>query len=250
VRQYAARAVFGKVFFQTKKSKKRTKTRLFCGYYFQKMDIDFLKKIIDEVHQFSVLQKNAPDVAAFATWLQQRQVAVARQPEAPATTGETTESKIGKLLVFLNRYAKSYTKKLLDSSPLTSADDFVFLIYLLHRGAATKTELIEAARLEKPTGMEVIRRLLGLGMVEQSVHESDRRSKTITLTPLGQATLMSVLGRFDQLSVLLTANLAPEEKMELLRLLQKLEDFHQPLRTEQRHASWDELLTHSGLTSG
>jgi MarR family transcriptional regulator, lower aerobic nicotinate degradation pathway regulator len=211
------------------------------------MDIDFLKEIIDEAALFEQQHNSKPDMAAFAGWLQQRHAAVEKRTAAVTSSSqETTESIIGKYLIYLNRYAKSYTKKLLDGTPLTSADEFVFLIYLLNRGAATKSELIEVARLEKPTGMEVIRRLLHLQMIEQGVHESDKRSSKITLTPLGQATLMAVLDRFDQFSMLLTGNLTADEKQQLLHLLQKLEDFHMPLRIRHRHATWHDLIEKSG----
>jgi MarR family transcriptional regulator, lower aerobic nicotinate degradation pathway regulator len=212
------------------------------------MDIQFIKNLLDEADQFS---KETPgktaDLAAFGAWLQRRHAADRKTPAAPPGGGETTESVIGKLLVFMNRYAKSYSKKLLEGSALGSSDEFVFLIYLLNRGKTTKTELIEAARLEKPTGMEIMRRLLQLGFIAQEDHETDKRSKNIRLTDAGRAALFECLGRFDQLAHLLTGNLDDAEKNELLRLLQKLEDFHLPLRTEQRGATWEEVLARAGI---
>lgn len=212
------------------------------------MDVQFIKNLLDEADQFSrEMPGKTADIAAFGAWLQRRHTPTRKAPAVPPSGGETTESVIGKLLVFLNRYAKSYTKKLLEGSALGSSDEFVFLIYLLNRGKTTKTELIEAARLEKPTGMEIMRRLLQLGFIAQEDHETDKRSRNIRLTDAGRAALFERLGRFDQLAHLLSGNLDDAEKTELLRLLQKLEDFHLPLRTEHRHATWEELLRRGGL---
>lgn len=215
------------------------------------MDVQFIKNLLDEADQFSrETPGKTADLAAFGAWLQRRHTPARKAPAGPPGSGETTESVIGKLLVFLNRYAKAYSKKLLEGSALGSSDEFVFLIYLLNRGKTTKTELIEAARLEKPTGMEIMRRLLQLGFIAQEDHETDKRSRNIQLTDAGRAALFECLGRFDQLAHLLSGNLDDAEKTELLRLLQKLEDFHLPLRTEHRHATWEELLQRGGLRAG
>ena len=216
------------------------------------MDIQFIKKLLDEADRFSKETGGEADLARFGAWLQgQRRPAhkSAALPAAPVSGGETTESRIGKLLVFLNRYAKAYTKKLLEGSMLSSSDEFVFLISLLNYGKMTKTELIEASRLEKPTGMEVLRRLLALGLVAQEGHDTDKRSKNIQLTEAGREALFACLARFDQLALLLSGNLDDAEKNELLRLLQKLEDFHLPLHTMRRGATWADVLRQGGMAS-
>ncbi len=214
------------------------------------MDIQSIKNLLDELDAYSKETPGEVDFAAFGAWLQRRYSSARRafSPPPDAFVAETTESIIAKYIVFLNRYAKGYVKKLLDGSPLGSLDEFVFLIRLLRAEKATKTELIEQLRLEKPTGTEVLRRLLQLGFLVEEGHESDKRSKNLRLTELGKTELFKVLGRFRQFSALLTGNLEDAEKTELLRLLQKLEDFHLPLRVGQRGTgTWGELLVKAGL---
>ena len=208
------------------------------------MDFDFIKKLINSAEQFSEHHPGSTDMAHFAQWLytQTHENATVQVDLGNAAPGETLDSVISKLLIFLNRYAKLYTKKALENTLLGSGDDFVLLIYLYTKGQATKMELIEMARLEKPTGMEIIRRLLQLGYITQETHKTDKRSKTLKITAPGQTALFSSFEKMSQVSELVTGNLSQAEKIQLLRLLQQLEDFHRPIRQEFKSAGWEKLI--------
>ena len=207
------------------------------------MNFSFVKQLIEAAETFSQQHPGKADMAHFAQWLYAQTHENEDVPEVlpNAAPGETLDSVISKLLIFLNRYAKMYMKKALEDTQLSSPDEFVFLIYLLNLGSATKMELIEAARLEKPTGMEILRRLLAMGFVEQRVHKTDKRSKSLSLTPAGQAALFSSFEKMGKVSEIVSGNLSVPEKMQLLRLLQQLEDFHRPIRESFKNATWDEL---------
>jgi len=207
------------------------------------MNFSFIKQLIEAAEAFGQQHPGSADMAHFAQWLHAQTFENQTFPEVlpNAVPGETLDSVISKLLIFLNRYAKMYMKKALEDTQLSSPDEFVFLIYLLESGSATKMELIEAARMEKPTGMEILRRLLGLGYIEQREHDTDKRSKSLSLTPAGQAALFSSFEKMGKVSEIVTGKLSIPEKMQLLRLLQQLEDFHRPIRESFKNATWEEL---------
>jgi MarR family transcriptional regulator, lower aerobic nicotinate degradation pathway regulator len=210
------------------------------------MNFSFIKQLIGAAEQFAEQYPGNTDMARFARWLQE-QINEQPMPVAPPVdpaSGETLDSVLVKLLIYLNRYAKMYSKKALEGTLLGSVDEFVFLIYLENMGQATKMELIEMARLEKPTGMEIVRRLLKMGFITQEKHATDQRSKSIRITPQGQAALFSSFEKMGQVSHLVAGNLRLPEKMHLLQLLQQLEDFHRPIRQEFKNAGWEDIVSY------
>jgi len=188
------------------------------------------------------------DMLHFAAWLNRRlaheQAAdnAPVQPEIALMPEETVEVSISKLVGFLGRYARIYLKKVVEQTPLTTPDDFSYLAVLLEKGSLTKIELIEENIHEKTSGMEVIKRLLNSGLIEQKDHPADRRSKSLSLTEQGRIVLFQIFDRLRAVADLVAGDLTADEKWQLLYLLQKLDRFHRPIYLERREESLDELL--------
>jgi DNA-binding MarR family transcriptional regulator len=90
-------------------------------------------------------------------------------------------------------------------------------------------ELIKKNVHEKPAGMQIINRLIAKGWVKQSKSETDKRSKVLNITPKGLKTLDKLLIKVRQATDIVSGDLTHDEKMELIRLLNKLDDFHLPV---------------------
>lgn len=136
------------------------------------------------------------------------------------------DNNIGRLFVFMSRYAKFYIKKALDGTPLQTAEDFTALAILLTHDHLSKSELISHNLQEKTSGTEVIRRLIASGLVRQWDDEKDKRSKQIAITDEGRALLYRVFVDMNNVSKMITGKLSVAEKLTLQYLLQKLENFH------------------------
>jgi len=136
------------------------------------------------------------------------------------------DNNIGRLFVYMSRYAKSYIKKTLEGTPLQTGEDFTALAILLTHEHLSKTELISYNLQEKTSGMEVIRRLVAAGLVRQWDNVEDKRGKHIGITGEGRKLLYRVFVEMGHVSKMITGNLTEAEKMQLLYLLQKLENFH------------------------
>jgi DNA-binding MarR family transcriptional regulator len=143
------------------------------------------------------------------------------------------DNAIGRLLVYMSRYAKSYIKKTLEGTPLQSQDDFTCLAILLTHENLSKTDLISRNMQEKTSGAEVIRRLLAAGLVKQWDDTIDKRSVRISITESGKELLHRVLDDMNHVGKMITGNLSYSEKLELCHLLQKLESFHFKLHDEK-----------------
>ncbi|MGB4400184.1 MAG: hypothetical protein WBJ10_12510, partial [Daejeonella sp.] len=77
------------------------------------------------------------------------------------------DNSIGRLFVYMSRYAKSYIKKALDGTAIQSAEEFTALSILLTHDHLSKSELISNNLQEKTSGTEVIRRLIAGGLMSQ-----------------------------------------------------------------------------------
>lgn len=162
------------------------------------------------------------------------------------------DNAIGRLLVYLSRYSKSYIKKTLEGTPLQSSEDFTALAILLTHESLTKTELINRNIQEKTSGTEVIRRLISAGLVQEWDDQGDKRSKRISITESGQVLLNQVFDEMNYVGKMLSGNLSYEEKLKLNYLLQKLEKFHAQLHEERLINNKEDirLMTLENIQSG
>ncbi|MCO5949850.1 MarR family winged helix-turn-helix transcriptional regulator [Mucilaginibacter flavidus] len=136
------------------------------------------------------------------------------------------DNNIGRLFVFMSRYAKHYIKKALEGTPLQTGEDFTALAILLTHNHLSKSELISHNLQEKTSGTEVIRRLIAAGLVTQWDDIKDKRSKHIAITEKGKELLYKVFVDMNNVGKMITGKLTVAEKFTLQYLLQKLETFH------------------------
>lgn len=154
---------------------------------------------------------------------------------------ERIEVTISRLIGFMGRYAKFYIKKALDGTALQSMEEFTFLATLLQSGNMTKSELINRNLMEKPTGMEIINRLISNGMIHQIESEVDKRSKNLNLSEFGKSSLFTVFGSINMVADLVVGELNKFEKIHLAQCLLKLDNFHHTIFFNNKNDSIEEL---------
>lgn len=147
-------------------------------------------------------------------------------------SGRSSESVISTMIVHLNRYAKTYSRSAIHNSDFSTQEEFIYLINLKAFGAMTKMKLIKKNIQEKPVGMQIINRLIRQGWVEQRNSEVDKRSKVVTITDAGLQVLELQMDKIRKATRIVTGDLTHSEKMELIRLLTKLNNFHQNIFSE------------------
>ncbi|EMS33659.1 transcriptional regulator, MarR family [Mariniradius saccharolyticus AK6] len=154
-------------------------------------------------------------------------------------------SDISIFITLMFRYAKSYIKKALQNSIIQTADEFAFLITLISSGSLTKTELINQHIMEKTSGIEVIKRLLSQGMIQEFADETDKRSVRVAVTDKGKMEFFRVLPEMGKVSKLVVGNLSETEINTLGFLLKKLDLFHNDIYKNMRSATLEEILNQS-----
>lgn len=200
------------------------------------MKYDTLKNVIDLIEEFeadNVLLKMYPDnIEGFKRWVavnyKSEEIVVEPYWEGKEK-GRSADSVINTLIVHLNRYAKSYSKSAIFGSDFSTQEDFIYLINLKAFGEMTKIDLIRKNVHEKSVGMLIINRLISKGWIDQSDSDIDKRSKVLRISKSGLIILENQMDKIRKATEIVTGDLTHNEKMELIMLLNKLNDFHLPI---------------------
>ena len=198
------------------------------------MNYGLIKGVLDLVQEFEVETNNnnhfETSVEGFKNWISTNNNTIVNEPNWEGKeNGRSAESVINTLIVHLNRYAKSYSKSAIFGSNFSTQEDFIYLINLKAFGEMSKMDLIKKNVHEKPVGMQIINRLINQGWIEQRNSKTDKRSKVISISETGLQALGNQMDKIRQATSIVTGNLSQKEKMELIRLLNKLDDFHQEI---------------------
>jgi len=172
------------------------------------------------------------DLSSFIHWLNKSQQTwddkALIEPEWKGkSAGRSADSVINTSLVHLYRYAKLKAKQAISNTAFSTPDDFIYLITLISHGSMSKTALIKLNVHEKSVGIQIINRLINNGLVEQSAESTDKRNRMIHITSKGNQLLSESMQNIRNASSNVTEPLTYPEKMDLIRLLAKLEDFHE-----------------------
>lgn len=202
-----------------------------------KKNYDLIKDVIGLVESFEMDSPDKSDqtIDDFIGWIVRNNYnkGTLREPEWEGKeNNRSPESVISTLLVHMNRYAKSYSKSAMLGSDFTTQEDFIFLINLKGFGKMTKMELIKKNVQEKSVGIQIINRLLKNGWVGQMESEKDKRSTYLYITDQGLEALDAIMGNVRVATNVVAGDLEYEEKMELIRLLNKLNQFHKSIYEE------------------
>jgi len=214
---------------------------------------DLLTSLLPLISQYET-DKGAgkpSSVEDFSKWMQdqmimRRQMTDKRLPLKSISgvpRGEELPVSLGKLIYYMYRYARFYTKKALKDNPLNSLDEFTFMITLLNIPAITKTELINKMVYDKTTGIELINRLIKQGLITEAENPADKRSKLIHVTEMGRAVLFSSFEELNKVSQIIPGKLDAEELMTLIHLLDKLDHHHLHIWDHHRDSDLGTILS-------
>ena len=206
------------------------------------MDYQLLKDAIQLLENFEskgASRRYSRDIKGFKEWIRDGMNENERAIPEPAWEGKekgrSPESVINTLIVHMNRYARSYSKSAIYGSDFSTQEEFIYLINLKAFGPMTKMDLIRKNIHDKPSGIQIINRLIQQGWVKQHSSRMDKRSKILHITAKGLKALEQQMGKIRQASNVVTGDLSRQEKMQLIHLLNKLDHFHQQIFSKNIH---------------
>ncbi len=113
-------------------------------------------------------------------------------------------------------------KKLLDQYNLSHAQFVILAITLWFENlkqAVSQSVVIRQSKLDKMTVSKALKKLVALGYVKHSEHESDTRAKSVTLTNKGRALVSSIIPQVEKVDEDFFATLKKNERLSLLEML-------------------------------
>lgn len=168
----------------------------------------------------------APTIIGFKQWVRDKMSQLQEEETAELEAKVSTEQNIALSFFKLANYSKMYWRSVLADTPLALPDNLIFLMNLWVHGEMTKMELIRKSTQEKPTGMQIINRLIESKFVCQKDSEVDKRSKIVEITALGEQELINNMEDIQKIAQVINGNLKQTEKQSLIQLLDKLMHFH------------------------
>jgi MarR family transcriptional regulator, lower aerobic nicotinate degradation pathway regulator len=173
--------------------------------------------LIDQLDEFSK-SNNSENIEDFAIWLSGKYF----KSDDVTNHKEHLDLMLAFQISMLNKEIKKQTKSVISDSPLSSLDGYSFLLHLEQVDSFRKMEIIEMHNLEAPTGIEVIKRLIAKGLIEEFDDQEDKRAKRVKLTEKGQKELIKLKPQIDIEFSKFSKPLTLEEKLGLVSTMNKL----------------------------
>lgn len=136
------------------------------------------------------------------------------------------ERVISQHILLLYRYIKFYSKHVFVDTKIRSVEDFGIIMTVLQHNEISKSDLIKRNIIEKSSGIEIINRLIKLGLLLQKDNPNDNRSQLIFLSHEGRIEVFKLFEKMETLGYIATGELSTIQKHQLADLLKQLDTFH------------------------
>ena len=188
--------------------------------------LNIVTELIEQLKRFENEKGQEPrDVKEFSIWLNQ----VVFEQHSSFESGHE-ESDIDMELTFLlimqSKHYKTYCKEALVDTEINSPDEYSFLYHLRLVDSFRKMELIHIHLLEAPSGIEIIKRLLKKGFIEEFDDKDDKRAKRVRISKKGRQETDKLTPKMKGVYSRMTAEMSLKEKTHVISFLRELNDYH------------------------
>lgn len=181
------------------------------------MKTKIIHQLIDHLDDFSKTSKSE-NIEDFVVWLSGQYY----KSDEVGGHKEHLDLMLAFQISMLNKEIKKQTKAVISDSSFSSLDGYSFLLHLDQTDSFRKMELIEMHNLEAPTGIEVIKRLLGKGLIEEFDDNEDKRAKRVKITNKGQKELKALKPKIEVEFAKFSESLSLEQKLSMVSSMNKL----------------------------
>ena len=181
------------------------------------MSLNILKEIIPIVEEFTE-KSHEKSLESFLVWANTKVF----KPRTDNAHADKTDLLLPFLILHHNKNIKRITKEILKSSPVTSIDEYSFLLHLVKQDSFRKMELIHIHNLEAPTGIEIIKRLLKNKLISEFTDQEDRRAKRIKITSSGRKELEKIDPKITEEFKNFSSEINLSDKIYLVGILTKM----------------------------
>jgi DNA-binding MarR family transcriptional regulator len=202
-----------------------------------------MSEIVDLVNRFDKFQKkhHNGDVADFCRYYLAKQADKHKGEKAPGPQPPTPESQLAKIMGRLLSVFAVYHEAAMSKTRLPFKEGFYMLTWLRHSGEVKKTEFINELLMGYTTGMDAINKLIKEGLVLERNHDTDKRAKLISLSPLGEEVLQECYPLMQKVTRMAFHGMHPEAIQFCINLLSEPEIRRTRNITELKGLDFDEM---------
>lgn len=188
--------------------------------------LNIISELINYLNTFEIEKgKEAIDLKDFILWLNghvfdQNHSMESRHDEI------NIDMELTFLLIMQTKHYKSYCKEALINTEINSPDEYSFLYHLSMVDSYRKMELIHIHLLEAPSGIEIIKRLLKKGFIEEFDDIEDKRAKRVSLTKKGRQETDKLTPLMQKVYSKMAADTSLNEKLHIISFLKRFNDYH------------------------
>lgn len=197
-------------------------------------------KLVELVNLWAAHEAEQPDLSIEAfcerVLAERRTITISRN-----AFGVPIEGQIMGQLGRIGKFASIYSKKALQEAALHNLEDWLYLLCTMEMGMPKKSELINQLLSEFPSGIDVIKRLVAAGYLEEFPDEEDRRSKRVRITPSGIEKVQACLPQMEKVGQMALGQLTMTEKHFLVSILERLDQFHEKHYKTTRSEGFEKL---------
>ena len=219
-----------------------------------KIETSILQQLIQQLENYSKKEEEF-DMKLFSVWLYNQSDKTPQKDSSKEVLKDlkkelkgdfnqffgTPEKQIGFIIYRLAGYIKKYVKIIMDDLPVSTVEEFSFLLDVNHRANPTKSDVINNSFMEYTTAAEIINRLLRLKLLSQKTDKTDKRVRRLSLTKTGKETAFEAAKRMQRVSSLMVGNTDNKKLLSLLETLSKLDSFNTAIINNEQDISFDDL---------
>jgi DNA-binding MarR family transcriptional regulator len=179
-----------------------------------KMKYTLLKQVLNHLENFHE-ESDSERIEDFVLWLNQQ---IFNTPKN-ADSSQHDELMIAFKTMHFSKELKRQAKGILSESALYSIDEYSFLLHLNHAPSFRKMEIIEMHNLEAPTGVEVIKRLIKNGYVNEFADPNDKRAKRISINESGTEVLAHLEPKMNAMFTEVVSDLNLDQQVQFSGML-------------------------------
>lgn len=139
--------------------------------------------------------------------------------------GNLTDWSLQESLVHLlhrcGQLAEEHVARAIAESGLTPRQ-FTILVAVARNASASQTDLVRATGVDRSTLADIVRRLVEAGFLHRRRSRDDARAYVVRLTPKAESLLEELLSKAKSAEQDLLLSITPEDRRQLMALLQKL----------------------------
>jgi DNA-binding MarR family transcriptional regulator len=153
-----------------------------------------------------------------------------------------TDGLLMKLIGRIHKLHVFYASAAFDGTPLGQLEEFGLLATIQQRGNPKKSELIYSNLLELSSGTDMVNRLKNKGLIKEFDDKDDKRSKRLSLTPLGEKTMSICIHRVLKLARMMLYEMTEDDKQLCIQLLKHIEIKFSGLVQKHKGETFDDIF--------